>query len=112
MKRKLIKRLVWTTSLLLALSMLVLCGAWVGSRFEPSIPARQAEVRQFEAMSSRLDWKPTALGLIKSRQDLVHERSSIFSVLMAVSAVFVLLTGVNIAWLRRLARFNNDANPA
>ena len=112
MKTKLIKRLVVSTWTALSIAGLLLIAAWIGTHFEPSVEGRRAELARFEAMPAHGDWKPTALSLIKSRQEVVHVGITALRAVMGVSVVFALLSVVNIVWLRRLARSNHDTSAA
>ena len=104
MKTNITKWLVISNCTVLAFAGLLLAAAWVGTRFEPSVPALRSEITRFEAMPAQLDWKPTAVSLIKSRQDIVHMGSTGLRVVMGIAFGFAALGAANLFCLHKLAR--------
>ena len=108
MNTQLMKRLVISTWAALSLAGLLLTAALLGTICEPSVEGRKWEIQYFASMPGHLDWKPTALSAIKSRQQLWHGAIVAFRVVAGVSLIIVLVSAANIAWLLKLARSPND----
>lgn len=101
-----------TNCITLVLATLFCLAAWFCIRYVPSAAARQAEVARFEAMPVQLDWKPTALSLIKNRQEMAHASGVTLMLIVGAFATVAVISTFSLLSLRRLARSSGDEQHA
>ena len=110
--KKIKKWLLFSNCTVLAVAGLLLSAAWGGTRFQPSVAALQSEITRLQAMPAQLDWKPTALSLVRSRQDMMHVGAAGLRMLMVIAFGIAALAASNVFCLRKLVQDSDGSTLA
>jgi hypothetical protein len=104
MRKNIARWLLFSNCTVLAIAGFLLIAAWIGTRFQPSALALRSEITRYEATPVQLDWKPTALSLVRTRQDMMNWGSTGLRIVMLIAFGFGGVAVTNVVCLRKLAR--------
>ena len=103
MTKNIKKWLLFSNCTVLVVAGLLFSAAWSGTQFQPSTAALKAEIARYQAMSAQLDWKPTALSLVRTRQEIMHAGATRLRIVMVIAFGIAALATSNVFCLRKSA---------